>query len=184
MNKYIAGVTAISTVLLVFISANVTVQAETSTNTTAKVQVASGGLSITALDEINFGTVTKDGNDHTQSDSKSSELSINDNRGTTETGWYLTANLEDKGQGKTGIDGMTLHLDPKKPADSSEKGTFTASDLNTDAANVVTLDKSDIDLNASTTTAVLNATLTVPKSIPANSYSGTIVWNAVDGAPV
>lgn len=91
------------------------------TNTTANVSVLGGGLTITPLAQINFGTVTKDGQDHTQPDQSKSQLIINDNRGTTNTGWYLTANLEDKGKGVTGLDGMTLHLDTKNLTDLLKK---------------------------------------------------------------
>lgn len=91
--------------------------------------------------------------------------------------------IDVKGKGITGLDGMTLHLDTKKPDGSSEKGTFTGVDLTTDASTIISLDKSDIRLSDTVTTADLNATLNIPKSIAANTYSGTIVWNAIDGAP-
>ncbi|EEU23754.1 hypothetical protein ABXL60_03510 [Enterococcus faecalis] len=182
MNKKIIGLT-VTLGTGIFLIGQQTVNAADNTNTTANVSVLGGGLTITPLAQINFGTVTKDGQDHTQPDQSKSQLIINDNRGTTNTGWYLTANLEDKGKGVTGLDGMTLHLDTKKPDGSSEKGTFTGVDLTTDASTIISLDKSDIRLSDTVTTANLNATLNIPKSIAANTYSGTIVWNAIDGAP-
>ena len=46
------------------------------TNTTANVSVLGGGLTITPLAQINFGTVTKDGQDHTQPIKVSRNLSL------------------------------------------------------------------------------------------------------------
>ena len=140
-------------------------------------------MSIDPLSEIDFGTVTKNGDDCTISDQHSSQVVVNDNRGTTASGWHLTAKLEEKNDGKTGLDGMTLHLKPAKPQGSTEKGNFAEADLNTSDKNIIILAKSDIDLTATVTTANLNATLFVPKNIAAASYSGVIVWNAVDGSP-
>lgn len=178
------GLTTLTIAAGLFIVAQPIAHADANTETKADVTVQSGGITITPLAKIDFGTVTKDGADHTQSDQSSSQIVVNDNRGTTDTGWYLTANLEDTGSGKTGLDGMTLHIGTKRPDGSTEKGTFTEEDLTTDAANIIALGKDDIDLAETVTTANLNATLEVPKIIPANTYSGTIVWNAVDGAPM
>ncbi|MGK0550615.1 WxL domain-containing protein [Enterococcus faecalis] len=183
MKKYLVKSAAVTVICVGALSLSTSVFAAGSTETNAHVSIVSGGLSIDPLAEIDFGTVTKNGDDCKVSDRHSSQLVVNDNRGTTASGWHLTAKLEEKKQGNSGLDGMTLHLKPAKPQGSTEKATFSEVDLNTTAQDIVTLATGDFDLSTTVTTANLNATLFVPKNIAAASYSGVIIWNAVDASP-
>lgn len=96
-------------------------------------------------------------------------------------GWYLIVNLEDKGKGVIGLDGMIFYLDIKKFDGFFEKGIFMGVDLIIDVLIIILLDKSDICLLDIVMIVDLNVMLNIFKSIVVNIYFGIIVWNVIDG---
>jgi len=151
------------------------VHAAENNKTNANITVSGGGLTIDELGEINFESITLNGQQQTAKPTapKTPALSIHDYRGKT-TGWYLQANYEtDKALGG----GMTLHVNPS----SDQGGTATPIDMGTDAATIYTL--TTADLSKPDTTLTLDPSILVPKNTPAASYTATIIWNAVEGAP-
>ena len=153
------------------------VHAVDTNKTDANITVSGGGLNIDELGKIDFEAITLNGKDQTAKpvDPKVPALNVHDYRGKT-GGWYLQANYETKE--KSLGNGMTLHVNP-----SSDQGGIAApTDLGTDAATIYTL--TTADLNNPDTTLTLNPTITVPKNTRAATYTATIVWNVVEGAPV
>ncbi|WP_429976166.1 hypothetical protein [Enterococcus sp. DIV0086] len=151
------------------------VHAAESNKTEANITVNGGGLNIEELRKINFEAITLNGQEQTSqpTEPKTPTLTIHDYRGKTD-GWSLQAGYEkDKALGG----GMTLKLNPS----SDQGGTVSQVSLSTTMALIYKLTKADLDKQD--TNLTLNPTIDVPANTPATNYTGTIVWNAVEGAP-
>ena len=149
------------------------VHAAESNKTEANITVNGGGLNIEELRKINFEAITLNGQEQTSqpTEPKTPTLTIHDYRG-EKGGWYLQARYE-RALGW----GLTLHVAPT----SDQKGTATPIDIGKDAMTFYKLDAADP--SNPDTTLTLNPTIKIPARAPSASYTGTIVWNAVEGAP-
>ncbi|MGK0607273.1 hypothetical protein [Enterococcus gilvus] len=175
MKKIIVS-TALLVVLMgtaLFIQAPV--HAADTNKTDANITVNGGGLNIDELGKIDFQAITLNGEEQTSQPTtpKDPALTIHDYRGKTD-GWNLQASYE-KDKALSG--GLTLHIAPT----TDQKGTATPVDIGPDSVeiyDVAASDPSNLD-----TTLKLSPTIKVPAKTPAASYTGTIVWNAVEGSP-
>ncbi|WP_429976236.1 WxL domain-containing protein [Enterococcus sp. DIV0086] len=175
MKKALVSTTLLGVLMGAGLFIQTSVYAETANNTTANITINGGGLNIDNLASIDFGSITLNGKKQTISPKTPAApiLSIHDYRGKTD-GWSLQAGYEkDKALGG----GMTLKLNPS----SDQGGTVSQVSLSTTMAPIYKLTKADLDKQD--TNLTLNPTIDVPANTPATNYTGTIVWNAVEGAP-
>ncbi|WP_429976083.1 hypothetical protein [Enterococcus sp. DIV0086] len=175
MRKMIFGTVLLGGLMGSALFIQVPVHAAESNKTEANITVNGGGLNIDALGKIDFEAITLNGQEQTSqpTDPKTPALNIHDYRGKA-TGWYLQANYE---KNKALGEGLTLHVAPT----TEQKGTATPIDIGEDAMTFYKLDAADP--SNPDTTLTLSPTIKVPAKTPAKSYTGTIVWNAVEGAP-
>ncbi|MGH2165496.1 hypothetical protein ACQ1Z7_15675, partial [Enterococcus faecalis] len=70
-----------------------------------------------------------------------------------------------------------------KPVGSSVFGTFTGVVFSSVASSFFSLVFCDFRFSDSVSSPVFIASFNIPNCIAANTYSGTFVWFAIDGAP-
>ncbi|MBC1952688.1 WxL domain-containing protein [Listeria welshimeri] len=144
--------------------------------TTASVEVKSGGMKISNATNITFNdvTVSKDGT--TANEKEASSISIEDLRGSSSKGWTLTAKLKDEN-----FKGMGLKLVPAIESNSTVATAGTPENLNAEPQTVASVADNKIKNTEFDTEVSLNAKLNVPATQLATNYTTTIVWNLSEG---
>ncbi|ALS02383.1 hypothetical protein ATZ33_13600 [Enterococcus silesiacus] len=130
--------------------------------TVAKTTVEGGELLISATDEINFGTLTLDGT-ASKTIKKPGEITVTDYRGSY-VGWDVSLA---KATVATWDDAMTIDISSVSNAVNTASQPF-ASQAKADSYELVQ-DKS------------FEATLNVPNSVKAATYSTTLKWTLTSG---
>lgn len=147
-----------------------TANADDSKDTTAQVTVNAGELTITSVDDINFGSLEISGEDLKAKASKTA-LSIEDLRGSNDVGWTLKAKLKDDN-----FNGMNISFEEieHNNIDSVEivSNTLNSQDQTMLIAADETIGLTEFDTNYS-----FVPVLDIPAKTKANTYTTTIVWN-------
>lgn len=147
------------------------VNADEEKQTTAKVTINAGDLTLTNVDNIDFGSTTIAGSDVDLSENTAT-VSIEDFRGSSSKGWTLKAKLQEGN-----FNGMGLKFTPEITENISIASASATENLNTEDQLIASVSDDDI-LNTEFDTAMrLNATLNIPAKTKANTYTTTIVWN-------
>lgn len=168
INLAIVGLAALSV-----LSFGQTAHAE---ETTATVNVNSGGIKISEATNIDFNDVTVSKGGTTTTEKNKSSVSIEDLRGSSSKGWTLTAKLKDNN-----FDGMSLNVVPKIEANTGVAEAGTKSTLNSQPQTIAAVSDENIASTEFDTNISLNATLDVPEKQLSNTYTTTIVWNLAEG---
>lgn len=148
-----------------------TANADDSKDTTAQVTVEAGNLTLTNVDNIDFGKETIKGKDI---DLKSNigSVSIEDLRGSNSKGWTLTAKLKEGD-----FNGLGLKFSPTITSNEEVAIATETGYLNVDEQRVASVSDDNIIDTEFDTMLDLNATLNIPAKTKANTYTTTIVWN-------
>lgn len=147
------------------------VRADISKETTAQVTVIAGDLSLTKVDNINFGSQKITGSDIELSNNEA-KIVIDDLRGASSKGWSLTAKLKEGD-----FSGIGLKLNPEITHNFDVAKATNTENLNTSPQLVSAIADDKISNTELDTSITLNATLSIPAKTKANSYNTTIVWN-------
>ena len=145
--------------------------ADDSKQTTAQVTIDAGDLTLTNVDNINFGSTTIMGSDIDLFE-ETATVSIEDFRGSSSKGWTLKAKLQEGD-----FNGMGLTFSPEITANSNTVLASTTQNLNTEDQSVASVSDDNILDTEFDTSMRLNAALNIPAKTKANSYRTTIVWN-------
>ncbi|MGX4764218.1 WxL domain-containing protein [Holzapfeliella sp. JNUCC 72] len=157
---------------------NNTAHAESDTlnqNTNAKFEIKRGPLKIANTSDLDFGTITLNGQEQTRSETAGS-ITINDFRGSTK-GWRLTVKKQDSGF-DNGID-LSFHPKSKSP-DTKVTTNNNGLTINTSEQEFASVSDTNILSSSLTPTIMFNSTLKVAPTVRAKEYKTTLAWNLID----
>lgn len=163
-----------ATISGIFVSTEA-VKADETKNTQASIIVKAGDLKIKSADSIQFSDVTINGSEQNivEKSGTKSKMVVEDFRGSSSKGWTLKAKLKEGN-----FNGIGLKL---APSINSNKDVATAAgetqNLNTTESLVASVSDVKVVNTEFDTEIQLNAKMSIPANIKANTYATTIVWN-------
>lgn len=148
-----------------------TANADDSKDTTAQVTVNAGELTLTSVDDIDFGSLEISGEDLIAKASKTA-LSIEDLRGSSDVGWTLKAKLKDDN-----FNGMNISFENVEVSTNGQSVKTVSNTLNSQDQTMLIAADETIGLTEFDTNYSFVPVLDIPAKTKANTYTTTIVWN-------